>query len=147
MLFVGACNADTKWVLRTHESEKYSFTRFLESIEKFPYMADEPKFSRVGEGFKQLSLGMRKDDVKKTMGEPDSEMLNYRPLDKSEKLVYSTWSYYLKRFQRDLVNEDFDEAITLYFKANEELYWADPRNISGFKPLGGPHLYPDAAIR
>lgn len=147
VLLVSACDTDSKWVLQSHESEKYSFTRFMKSIEKFPYTADQSKLSRVREGLTRLSLGMRKDDVKKIMGEPDSEMLNYKPRQKSEELVDSTWTYYLKRFERDLVKEGFDESVVLYFKPNGELYWADPGNIAGLKSLGGPDLHPNASVR
>ncbi|MHB8623626.1 MAG: hypothetical protein ACYC9J_13100 [Sulfuricaulis sp.] len=75
MLLVGASNADPQWMLEPHQSDKYSFNRFIESIDKFPYTANESKLSRVKEGFKRLSLGMKKDDVKKIMGEPDAELL------------------------------------------------------------------------
>lgn len=143
--FLGACDAETQWVLRS-EPGKYSFARFLESIEKFPYTADQSKLSKVREGFKRLSLGMRKDDVKKILGEPDSEMVSYKPKQKSKELIYSTWAYYLKRFERDLATEDFDEVVFLHFKPNEELYWADPGNIAGLEPVGGSALYPEGVI-
>lgn len=146
MLLVSACDADTQWVLESQESEKYSFTQFIKNIEKFPYTADQPKLSRVKEGFKQLSLGMKKDDVKKAMGEPDAESLNYKPMKKSKELVYTTWDYYLKRRERDLANDGFDEAVFLYFKPNGELYWAHSDNIAELKSLGGPHLNPEASI-
>ena len=147
VLLVSACDTDTKWVLESHESQRYSFTRFVAGIEKFPYTADQSKISRVREGFKRLSLGMRKDNVRKIMGEPDSEMLNYKPKQNSEELIDSTWAYYLKRSERNLAKEGFDEALVLYFKPNEELYWADPDNIAGLKPLGGPDLHPNASVR
>jgi outer membrane protein assembly factor BamE (lipoprotein component of BamABCDE complex) len=146
VLLISACDTDPKWVLRSRESEKYSFTRFLENIGNFPYTANQSKVSRVRKGFRRLSLGMRKDDVRKIMGAPDAEMLNYKSKQESEELVDSTWAYYLKRFERNLANEGFDEVLVLYFKPNEELYWADPDNIAGLKPLGGPELYPNASI-
>ncbi len=146
LLFVGACDTETKWVLESHESQRYSFTQFIASIKKFPFTADQSKISRVKEGFKRLSLGMRKDDVKKIMGEPDYEMFHYRPKDKNKELIESTWGYYLKLFESDLVNESFDETVVLYFKPNEELYWGDPGNIADLKSLGGPRLYPEASI-
>ena len=146
-LLVGACDTETKWVMRSHESEKYSFTGFLKGIEKFPYTADQSKLSRVKGGSKRLSLGMKKDDVKKIMGEPDSEMLHYRPKEKGKELIYSTWSYYLKRFERELGNSSFDQAVVLHFKSNnEELYWVDPGNLEGFNSLGGPNLHPESII-
>ena len=138
--------AGSKWVMRSYESEKYSFTRFLEGIERFPYTAQQSKYSRVKEGFKHLSIGMRKIDVKKAMGEPDYEMVHYKQNKNGEELIYSTWSYSLKRFEKDLGNDDFDEAVVLHFKPNEELYWAFPDKIAGLKSLGGPRLYPEAMI-
>jgi len=143
---VGACDTGSKWVMRSYESEKYSFTRFLEGIERFPYTAQQSKYSRVKEGFKHLSIGMRKIDVKKAMGEPDYEMVHYKQNKNGEELIYSTWSYSLKRFEKDLGNDDFDEAVVLHFKPNEELYWAFPDKIAGLKSLGGPRLYPEAMI-
>jgi hypothetical protein len=146
MLLVSACDAGTQWVFESQESERYSFTRFIESIEKFPYTADQSKSSRVREGFKRLSLGMKKDEVRKVMGEPDAESLNYKPMRKSKELIYTTWDFYLKRREAKLATDGFDEAIYLYFKPNGELYWADPSNIAELKPLGGPHLHPEGSI-
>lgn len=147
ILLVSACDAETKWVMQSHESEKYSLTRFLKGIEKFPYTADQSKFSRVKAGSKRLSLGMKKDDVEKIMGKPDSEMLHYRPKEKGKELIYSTWSYYLKRFERELGNSSFDQALVLHFKSNnEELYWVDPGSLEGFNSLGGPNLHPESII-
>ena len=146
MPLVGACDTESKWVMRSQESEKYSFTRFLEGIERFPYAAEQTKYSRVKEGFKRISIGMQKVDVKKVMGEPDYEMVHYKPKQKGEQFIYSTWTYNLKRFEKNLGNSDFDEAVVLHFKPNEELYWALPGKIAGLKSLGGPHLYPEATI-
>lgn len=147
ILLVSACDAETKWVMQSHESEKYSFTGFLKGIEKFPYTANQSKLSRVKGDSKRLSLGMKKDDVKKIMGKPDSEMLHYRAKQKDKELIYSTWSYYLKRFERELGNSSFDEAVVLHFKSNnEELYWVDADNLEGFKSLGGPNLHPESII-
>ena len=146
ILLASACDTGPEWAMRSYESENYSFTRFIENIERFPYTADQSKLSRVREGFKRLSLGFKKDDVKKIMGEPDFEMLHYKPKQKSEELIYSTWSYSLKRFESNLGKWDFDVAVVLHFKPNAELYWADPGNIAGLKHLGGPDLYPEAMI-
>lgn len=145
ILLVSACDAGTKWVMQSHESEKFSFTRFLKGIEKFPYTADQSKLSRVKTGSKLLSLGMKKEDVKKIMGEPDSEMLHYRTKQKDKDLIYSTWSYYLKRFERELGNSNFDQAVVLHFKSNnEELYWVDADNLEEIKSLGGPNWHPES---
>jgi len=145
MLIVSICDADTQWVLESQESDKYSFTRFIESVQTFPYTADQSKLTRVRGGFKRLSLGMKKDDVKKIMGEPDAESHNYRPMKESKKLLYTTWDFYLKRHERNVATDGFDETVFLYFKPNQELYWAFPSNITGLKPLGGPHLHPEAS--
>ena len=81
------------------------------------------------------------------MGEPDSEMFHYKPKQKDKELIYSTWSYYLKRFERVLGNSTFDQAVVLHFKSkNEELYWVDPGNLEGFKSLGGPNLHSESII-
>lgn len=124
----------------SRESERYRFSKFIESIETLPYTADQSKVSRVQEGFKRLSLGMRKEDVQKLMGNPDGEWFDYslNGTD-TEEFTGSAWAYSLKRFDYDLASEE-DQAINLYFKPNEELYWAYPVNVAGLAPLGGPNL-------
>lgn len=144
--FASACDKGAEWVLESHESERYSFTQFMDRVGKFPYAAEQSKLNRVQEGFKRLKPGMRKDEIRHILGEPDSEFLNYKRKEKHRELIYSTWGYHLKRFDRRMSNEGFDQAIILYFKSNEELYWADPNNIAALKPVGGPDLYPEAMI-
>lgn len=137
-ILVMACDGDRMGGREFHESEKHSFSRFIEGIERFPYVADQQKNSRVREGFKRLSIGMHKDDVKKAMGEPDSEMFEYSKTNKDKELVGSTWGYYLKRTERNLATPNYDEAVFLYFKPNNELYWAQPENVNGLETLGAP---------
>jgi hypothetical protein len=136
-ILLGACDSDTTGVREFHESEKHSFSQFISGIERFPYLADRQKVSRITEGFKRLSVGMRKDDVEKAMGKPDSEMLEYSETKNGKALVGSTWGYYLKRKERELANPSSDEAVFLYFKVNDELYWAQPENVVGLEALGG----------
>lgn len=143
---VVACDSNTHLALESHESQEYSFSRFIGNIESLPYTADQSKLSEVKEGFKRLSLGMRKNEIKKIMGEPDSETMSYKPTKKNKALIYSTWGYYLKRFARNLVTDGWDAMVILYFKPNGELYWADPINVPGLKVLGGPQLHPEALV-
>lgn len=146
MPLVAACDSNTHPVLESHESQKYSFSRFIENIESFPYTAAQSKLSKVREGFKRLSLGTGKGEIKKIMGEPDSETMSYKPTKKNKGLIYSTWGYYLKRSERNLATDGFDATVVLYFKPNGELYWADPINVAGLKVLGGPQLHPEALV-
>lgn len=146
LILIVACDTGAKSILESRESERYSFMGFLEGIKTFPYSAEQSKVSRVVEGFKKILLGMKKDDVERIMGEPDYEMFHYRPNQKKDEAIYSTWGYFLKRFERNLSKEGFDAGITLYFKPNGELFWAEPYNIDGLKLLGGAHLYPDASV-
>jgi hypothetical protein len=144
--FAAACDGGARPLLESHESERYGFTRFMESIAKFPYSAEERKVSRVKEGFRRLVVGMDKDAVGRLMGEPDAEMLHYKPTSKGKELVYSTWTYYLKRFEREQFKEDFDQMVALYFKPDGVLYWADPGHTDGLMAVGAPTLYPESMI-
>jgi hypothetical protein len=117
------------------ESGKYNFYEFIGSIEEFPYTAKEEKIDRVKNGFDLLLIGMSKEEVLKNMGEPDSEDFSYK-LSNGKKLLYSTWGYYLKRFEKEISTEGYDEAIFLYFKPNNKLYWAKPEGIRGFESKG-----------
>lgn len=145
IVFVSSCDTPPSG-LEVHESDKYSFSEFMKGMKRFPYTADQSKFSRVTEGFRRLSLDMRKGDVIQIMGRPDAEWFDYRIDKNSKELVESSWGYYLKRFEAELGTEGFDEAIFLHFKLSDELYWAYPSSISGLEPVGGPHLYLEGAI-
>ena len=137
-ILIGACDRNAAEVREFHETERYSFSQFIAGIESFPYQAEQRKVSRVKEGFKLLSVGMTKSDVEKAMGKPDSEELEYSRTNKDKELIGSTWGYYLKRTEPELANPSSDEAVFLYFKLNDELYWAQPENVVGLETLGGP---------
>lgn len=83
---------------------------------------------------------MSKDEIKKILGEPDSEMFDYLEMQENKKLTGSSWGYYLKRFDRELATVRYDEAVFLSFNTNETLYWAQLETVAGLKSLGGPHL-------
>jgi hypothetical protein len=135
LVFLFACKAEQTWDARFVESDKYSFSRFIEGIQQFPYRADKSKFSRVVFNFRGLKLGMSKAEVIKLLGVPDSEMFKFRyPDDKN--VVGSSYGYYLTRKEKELGNK-LDKEVFLYFNKNEELYWAQPVNLN-LTDLGGP---------
>jgi hypothetical protein len=138
VVFVSACERDASWHLESHESEEYSFSRFMDNINSFPYTADPSKISRVKEGFHRLAVGMRKDEVRNIVGAPDSAMIHYKFAKGNQESLYSTWGYYLKRHERNLAKDDLDVMVTLYFNLDEELYFAFPDNVAGLTPLGKP---------
>lgn len=141
------CRDGASTSLESHESQNYGFTRFIDSIGSFPYTAEATKISRVKAGFSRLAVGMGKDAVRRSMGEPDAEFVHYKPTAAVKDLVYTTWAYYLKRFEREQFNEGFDQAVVLYFKPNDELYWADPDGVEGLRPIGAPDLHPEGMAK
>lgn len=135
ILIIIGCEKEQRVGEMIIESGKYNFQEFIERIEKFPYTANEEKTDRVKKGYDLLLIGMSKDEVLKSMGEPDSEDFSYK-LSNGKDLLYSTWGYYLKRVDKELANEGYDQAIFLFFNPNNELYWAKPNGIKGLEPKG-----------
>lgn len=135
MLLLFACNSEPEWSAQSVESDKYSFSNFINGIQQFPYHADESKFLRVVGNFPSLTLGMSKGEVIELIGVPDSEEFEFKYPD-DEKVVGSSFGYYLTRMERELAN-DQDKVIFLYFNANEELFWAQAVNLE-LNDIGGP---------
>ena len=130
-----ACKAEPKWDARIVEADKYSFSKFINGIQQFPYRADDLKFSRVVGNFHSLKLGLSKEEVIKLLGEPDAEDFEFRyPDDKN--VVGSSFGYYLTRMEKELAN-DQDKEVFLYFNKNGKLYWAQPNNLN-LNDIGGP---------
>jgi len=131
-----ACYSEPEWSARFVESDKYSFSTFIDGVQQFPYRADEAKFSRVVGNFYSLKLRMSKTEVIELLGEPDSEEFEFRyPNDK--KVVGSSFGYYLSRMTKELAN-DQDKAVFLYFDANKKLFWGQPVNLE-LTDIGGPY--------
>jgi hypothetical protein len=131
-----ACHSEPEWSARSVESDKYSFSKFIDGIQQFPYRADMSKWSRVTENFQSLELGMSKGEVIELFGEPDAEDFEFKYPD-DKKVVGSSFGYYLTRMERELAN-DQDKAVFLYFNTNEELFWAQAVNLE-LNDIGGPY--------
>jgi len=117
-------------------SDRYSFSGFVDSIDEFPFVAGESRFSTVLNGYSRLSKGMTKEEVIAEIGEPDSEMIEYQETDSSREFVGSTFGYYLSRSEKELANLDLDQQLTLYFDSKHVMYYARPENIDGLKDIG-----------
>ena len=135
MLFF-ACHSEPERSTQFVESEKYSFSRFIDGVQQFPYRADEAKFSRVVGNFHSLKLKMAKAEIIELLGEPDSEEFEFRYPD-DKKVVGSSFGYYLTRMAKELAN-DQDKAVFLYFDANEKLFWGQAVNLE-LTDIGGPY--------
>ncbi len=147
-LIATACSKKSGQALSvTRESQQYSFSGFLDGIKKYPYVASGKKMERVRAGANKLSLGMSKKLVMQRMGAPDWEMLTSNRSGNDLKPVYSTWTYCLKRQERNLGTRGVDQELTLYFKTDGSLYWVYPMNMPGLRSQGGPQLNPDSLIR
>ena len=130
-----ACNSEPEWSARSVESDNYSFSKFIDGIQQFPYRADKSKFSRVVGNFPSLILGMSRGEVIELLGVPDSEEFEFKYPD-DKKVVGSSFGYYLTRMEKELAN-DQDKVVFLYFDANEELFWAQSVNLH-INDIGGP---------
>jgi hypothetical protein len=146
IVLAAGCSQPDVVRLESHESQKYSFTQFLNQTRDFPYTAQQEKFLRVRDGFQKLRVGTNKDQVRAALGDPDAEMLNFRISHNEKVLLYTTWAYYLKRRERERYDESFDQVAVLYFKPNDELYWADPGRLAGAIAVGSPDLHPDGVV-
>ena len=137
IMLLCACKPEPKWVARFVESDKYSFSKFIDGIKQFPYRADKSKFSRVVGNFDSLKTGMLKAEAIKILGEPDAEEFEFRYPDE-KNVVGSSFGYYLTRMGRELAN-DQDKDVFLYFNKNGELYWVHPSNLK-LNDIGGPRV-------
>ena len=120
------------------ESDQYSFSEFIESIDGFPYTAADSKLDQVKEGYDRLVVGMYKEDCIAIMGEPDSEMLEYALNDEIREFVGSTFGYYLARYDANLSNSEYDKQVTLYFDGGHRLHFVLPSNVQGLIAVGNP---------
>ena len=120
------------------ESDRYSFSGFIESIDGFPYIAADSKLNQVEEGYDRLVVGMSKEDCIAIMGEPDSEMLEYALNNEIREFFGSTFGYYLARYEANLVNSEYDRQVTLYFDKGHRLHFALPSNVQGLIAVGHP---------
>jgi hypothetical protein len=134
-LLLFACSSEPEWSTQFVESDNYSFSKFIDGIQQFPYQADKSKFSRVVGNFQSLKLRMSKGEVIEHLGVPDSEEFEFKYPD-DKKVVGSSFGYYLTRMEKGLAN-DQDKAVFLYFNGNEELFWAQAVNLE-LNDIGGP---------
>jgi hypothetical protein len=137
LVAICACKPEPKWDARFVESDKYNFFKFIEGIKKFPYRADESKFSRVVGNFRSLKLGMPKEKTSEILGAPDSEEFEFIYPDE-KNIAGSSNIYLLTRMEKELANKQ-DKAVCLYFDKYEKLYWAQPINLD-LKDIGGPRV-------
>jgi hypothetical protein len=120
------------------ESDRYSFSEFLESIDQFPYLAEDSKVKQVKEGYDRLVVGMSKEDCVAMMGEPDSEMLEYAINNEVREFSGSTFGYYLARYEAEWADSEYDSQVALYFDKSHRLYFVLPSNVEGLVELGHP---------
>ena len=120
------------------ESDRYSFSGFIESIDQFPYQAEDSKVNQVKEGYGRLVVGMSEEDCIAILGEPDSEMLEYAQNNEVREFFGSTFGYYLARYEAELANSEYDRQVSLYFDKSHRLFFVLPSNVEGLIELGHP---------
>lgn len=84
-------------------------------------------------GYNKLSVGDAEGRVLKYMGEPDFK----QPLNtKKGELLGKSYKYYVYRHNENMVNEKYDQLITIYFDTTGKITWAVPKNIKGLNEIG-----------
>jgi outer membrane protein assembly factor BamE (lipoprotein component of BamABCDE complex) len=115
---------------------KRSYEEFGSTIKEFPYEASKEKRQKIIGNFNSLEIGMSKNEVAESIGEPDYSDLDYGPKGPAMKWLGSHWTYYL--YKRETGANDFDPRVTIFFGKNDRAKWIVPRNVEGLSEKGSP---------
>jgi len=112
---------------------KRSYKEFRETIATFPYMAPRERRDRIVAGYSRLRVGMTKDEVAVTIGEPDYSQLTTSK-SPSPGWTGSAWMYYLSMLS-DGANTR-DAVVHVFFDREDRAIWIVPSNIGELHEKG-----------
>lgn len=136
LVYIVACGVETSDTYAIEEGPVWSFTAFMEKIDRFPYEMPAERKRQVLGGYTSLEVGMSKERALEILGPPDAESFTYNE-SQGGQLVESGWSYYLTRAERELAHPS-DQAVFLHFTPDGALYWATGTNVASLQTIGSP---------
>jgi hypothetical protein len=112
-----------------------TYDEFESKIHLYPYHAKPERSGKIISGLASLKVCMNKMQIHPLLGKPDYTRINYGPKGPGEKLLGSSWMYYLSK-KSDLVNIN-DSTVEVFFDTNDRAYWVIPHHIDGALEIGG----------
>jgi hypothetical protein len=121
--------------LQPVSDHKSSYEDFV-SKHTFPYLAPPDRQNRFRQDYSLLSVGLTKAEVLEVLGEPDS---SEQVWSKTEPREYrgSHWTYFFEKPDPNLVNQNKDKSIEVFFEPNDRVHWITS-NVEGLAEIGSP---------
>jgi hypothetical protein len=109
-----------------------SFIDFVRSIKAFPYKAPSVKRGLILKEYKELFIGMNKQEVIAIIGSPDYAD-TYRHKG-------SYWAYVLSMRAPKFIDPLTDQYLFIFFELEGKTYWIVPNNIQSVEQKGKPPI-------
>jgi hypothetical protein len=122
-------------ILQPVSDHKPSYEDFV-SKHNFPYVASSDRQKRFREDYSLLSVGLTKAEVLEVLGEPDYSQQGWSKTEPREYLG-SHWIYFFEKPNPNLVNEDKDKRIDVFFEPYDRVDWI-ASNVEGLGQIGSP---------
>lgn len=122
-------------ILQPASDHKPSYEDFI-STHTFPYMAPPDRQKRFRQDYSLLSVGLTKAEVLEVLGEPDYSQQRWSKTEPREYLG-SHWTYFFEKPDPNLVNENKDKRIDVFFESYDRIDWITS-NVEGLGQIGTP---------
>ena len=99
----------------------------------YGYVATQEREQEIITGFRKLSVGQSREDVREAMGPPDSAETMW---GKDDFKPFTGWSYMYKIRMRPVGPNTSDVCIHVFFNPKGKLEWAVPSHIAGLSEVG-----------
>jgi hypothetical protein len=107
------------------------YEEFKESVSSFPYSISAERKDSILKNYKNLHVGITKEQVYALLGKPDYSQTLLGPKGPGEKWLGSKWTYVF------LMNEETTDAnIEIYFGTDELTYWIVPTSMDVLPEIG-----------
>jgi tetratricopeptide (TPR) repeat protein len=126
----------TKTLLGLYYNKKDAASACLEFRTKntFPYIASAQRKDQIASNFKALNIGMKKQEVKALLGDPDC--IQPRRGSDPREMVGSVWYFYLDKKEADMLSKIDESRVILTFGKDDKLAVAAPNSIPGLALKG-----------
>lgn len=101
---------------------------------EYGYVATAEREAQIIAGFRNLTVGQSREEVRDAMGAPDEAKPMYR---KAHNMPFIGWSYTYKIKMRSGGPNMNDVCVEVFFSADGTLHWAVPNHIAGLEEIGG----------
>lgn len=102
---------------------------------EYEYVASAEREQQIVRGFPKLKVGQSREEVRDTLGLPDTARPRH---SKAYNSQFLGWSYIYRIKMRSGGPNINDVCVELFFDPAGNLKWAVPNHIPGLKEIGNP---------